>query len=324
MIDLNFRKTVSILIASVALPGMAYSAAIDTELTQQIDFRSSAFSECLDQSECTVSGLTVRAERRDDQNAPWLAASLYWDPIDGLGVQDGAQNDEIDIDERIVVTFGDPVTVKRVWLSDLFVSEDSRYGTFGADRLLPELPADTEVAGLSLFDGDLELTSIAINGEDRLPWASFNQEVDVRFRENGDLRRRVIVTDDTIRVMIPGDDLFLTAPTQPLEQDEDKENSLFAGLETVELDITDLLKEFSDAPVFEVGSRNFEIIKAVSEDPENIERILQVARDKRDTIRMSNGEVGHDVDFEFKVTSVSFFAPFSASNDFSVAGIIVE
>ncbi|CUJ18002.1 hypothetical protein [Cognatishimia activa] len=320
----KFRTTISAIVLSSAAASTALAAAIDAELTQQIDFRSADFADCLDQEECSVSGLTIRAERRDDQTSPWLTANLYWDPIDGLGVQNGAQNDEIDIDERIVVTFNDPVTVKRVWLSDLFVSEDSRYGTFGADRLLPELPADTEVAGVSLFDGELELTSLAINGEDRLPWASFNQEVDVRFRENGDLRRRIIVNDDTIRVMIPGDDLFLTAPTRPLEQDQDKENNLFAGLETVELDITDLLKEFSGSPVFGVGSRNFEIIKAVSEDPENIARILQIAQQKRDTIRMSNGEVGHDVDFELKVTSVSFFAPFSASNDFSVAGIVVE
>ncbi|SHG95594.1 hypothetical protein [Cognatishimia maritima] len=320
-------KIKKLALASAMLPVVSsagIAATIDSELAQQIDFRAQAFAGCLNQESCTVGSVTIQAERREDQNSPWLAASLYWDPIDGLGVQDGAQNDEIDIDERILVSFGEAVTVKRIWLSDLFVSEDVRYGTYGADRLLPDLPADTEVAGVSLLDGDVELISLAINGEERLPWASFNQEVDVRFRENGDLRRRVIVTGDTIRVMIPGDDLLLSAPTQPLEQDEDKQNALFAGLETVELDITDILQEFSDAPVFEVGSRNFEIIKAVSEDPENIERLLQVARQKRDTIRMSNGEVGHDLDVDLKATGLSFFAPFSASNDFSIAGIIVE
>lgn len=324
MLRTKINNIFTVLVATGAMTGMAPAATIDAQLAQQIDFRDGAYAECLNRQECSVAGLTIRAERRDDQNSPWFGASLYWDPIDGLGVQDGAQNDEIDIDERLIVTFDEPTVVKRIWLSDLFVSEDLRYGTYGAERLLPELPADTEVAGVSFFDGDIELISLAINGEDRLPWASFNQEVDVRFRENGDLRRRIIVNEDTIRVMVPGDDLVFTAPTEPLEQDEEKKNTLFEGLETVELDITDILQEFSDAPVFAVGSRNFEIIRAISEDPENIERLLQVAREKRDTIRMSNGEVGHDVDLGLKATSLSFFAPFSASNDFSVAGIIVE
>ena len=92
----------------------------------------------------------------------------------------------------------------------------------------------------------------------------------------------------------------------------------------MELDITDLLAEFNQAALFEVGTRNFELINAIAQDPENLSRLYQIAQDKRVSIQMSNGEVGFDVDPTLGIEEIAFFSPFDASNDFSVAGVILR
>lgn len=307
------------LLASTAIVANAQGAAqIDRELAGGLDFRAPAFSGCLNATECTVGAITIVGQRRLDQNSEWLSAPIYWDPIDGIGVQDGAQNDEIDVDERILVRFDETMNIDRIWLSDLFSSEDRRYGSSGTD-LVAGQPADTEIAGVSFSAAGAELLSLTVAGESRLPWAQFNQEIDVRFREDGDLRRRIIVNDDILTVMVPGADIVLQTPTG--ETDAQKQ-SLFEGLETVELDIAELLSEFNDAPLFEVGTRNFEVVNAIANDPDNLAEIIRIAQDKRTSIRMSNGEVGFDVDATLGVDEVTFFSPFDASNDFSVAGLI--
>jgi hypothetical protein len=296
------------------------SAQIDIELASAIDFRDLAFSGCLDRTECSVGSVTIIGQRRLDQNAEWLSASIYWDPIDGIGIQDGAQNDEIDIDERVLVRFTEKSNLDRVWLSDLFISEDRRYGSSQTDLIDGE-PEDAEVAGLSFLADGTELLNITVSGESRLPWAQFNQEVDVRIREDGDLRRRIVVNDDVVTVVIPGDDLTLQTPVGATD---DEKQGLFDGLETVELDISDLLAEFNNAALFEVGTKNFELINAIAQDPDNLAEMLRVAQEKRTSIQMSNGEVGFDVDPDMTVEEIAFFSPFDASNDFSIAGIVLR
>lgn len=295
-------------------------AQIDAELAAGIDFRLPAFSECLGQTECTVGDLTVLAQRRLTQDSDWISAPIYWDPIDGLGVEDGAQNDEIDIDERLLVRFETPQTLDRIWLSDLFISEDGRYGASGTD-LVTGQPADAEIAAISFAIDGVEIVNLTVAGQARLPWAQFNQEVDLRFREDGDLRRRIIVNDEIVTVMIPGVDIVLQTPTG--ETPEDKQG-LFEGLETVELDLTELLAEFGDAPLFEQGTENFEIVRAIAEDPDSLAEIIRVAQDKRTSIRMSNGEVGVTIDPTMVIDEIAFAAPFDASNDFSVAGVVLK
>jgi hypothetical protein len=294
------------------------TAQIDVELAGGVDFRDTVFATCLDQTECTVGDVTIVGQRRLNQDFPWVNALIYWDPIDGVGIQDGAQNDEIDIDERILVRFEKNINLDRIWLSDLFVSEDGRYGSSKTD-LIPGEPEDAEVAGISFMIGGTELQSITVSGEDRLPWAQFNQEIDTRFREGGDLRRRIVVNDDLVTLVIPGANLTLQTPSGAVDADK---QSLFDGLETVELDLTELLAEFSGAALFEAGTKNFELINAMVNDPDNLAEMLRKAQEKRTSIRMSNGEVGFDVGLEMPVGEVAFFSPFDASNDFSVAGII--
>ncbi|WP_131802600.1 hypothetical protein [Yoonia litorea] len=295
------------------------TAQIDQELAQGIDFRSVAYSGCLDQFECTVGDITIVGQRRLNENSAWVSAPLYWDPIDGFGIQDGAQNDEIDIDERLLVRFADPVALDRIWLSDLFVSEDRRYGSSQTDLVVGE-PEDAEIAGLTFLIDGAELANITVAGESRLPWAQFNQEVDTRFQENGDLRRRIVVNDDIVTVVIPGADITLQTPVT--ENDRAKQG-LFDGLETVELDISDLLAEFNNAALFEVGTNNFELINAIAANPESLSTLIRIAQEKRTTIQLSNGEVGFDVDPTMMLNEIAFFSPFDASNDFSIAGVIL-
>ena len=294
------------------------TAQIDVELMGGVDFRDTVFATCLDQPECKVGDVTIIAQRRQSQDFPWVNARLYWDPIDGIGIQDGAQNDEIDIDERVLVRFEKNMNIERIWLSDLFVSEDQRYGSSQTDLISGE-PENAEVAGVSFLNGGAELQSITVSGEDRLPWAQFNQEIDTRFREDGDLRRRIVVNDDLVTLVIPGADLTLQTPTGAVDA---AKQSLFDGLETVELDLTELLAEFNGAELFEVGTKNFELINAMVNDPDNLAEMLRKAQEKRTSISMSNGEVGFGVELEMPIDEVAFFSPFDASNDFSVAGII--
>ena len=99
---------------------------------------------------------------------------------------------------------------------------------------------------------------------------------------------------------------------------------MFEGLETVELDISELLLEFNAAALFEVGTTNFEFINAVAQNPENIDKMIRVAQERRTSIQLSNGEVSVDVDEISMVEEIFFFTPFDASNDFSVAGIVFK
>jgi len=308
--------------ASVAFLGSSVQgqtlAPIDIELAGNLDFRAESFGACFGLPSCVVGGITISAERREDQSAPWMPAKLYWDPIDGFGVQDGGQNDEIDFNERLVVAFEQPRGIARIWLSDLFISEDLRYGSSQAD-IVTGRPEDAEYAAIAFQIGGETVGNMTVSGLSRLPWAQFNQEVDLRFREDGDLRRRIVINNDVITIVVPGNDIVLRAPSAAGDVEK---QGLFEGLETVEIDLTEILAEFNNAPLFEAGTTNFDIVRAIVENPDNLAEITRIAQNKRTSILMSNGEVGFDVDPSMIVDQLVFTAPFGPSNDFSVAGIV--
>lgn len=297
---------------------------IDRELASHIDFRAYDYASCLAKSECTVAALTLTAERFEEKSSEWLPARFYWDPVDGLGVQDGAQNDEIDFDERIRVTFSEPVNIRAVWLSDLFHTEDRRYGSSDTSQVI-DAPEDAELAGITLTRDGIDLETVLVAAGDRLPWASFNQEVSPRFLEQGDMRRRVVINEDRITLVVPGKDrIQFLKKILELDQIDDKKQKLFEGLETVDIDLTTILAEFQDAPLFAVGTSNFELVKGMASSAEVADRIRAQAEKKRVSINMSNGEIRWTSDAPVLVDSVTFLAPFDASNDFSVAGIVLE
>ena len=80
-------------VPSYATAQEAAAALIDQDLSAQIDFRSLAFGLCFSQPTCTVEGVTITAERRDVAGDGWVPALIYWDPMDGLGVLEGGQNE---------------------------------------------------------------------------------------------------------------------------------------------------------------------------------------------------------------------------------------
>ncbi len=296
---------------------------IDQDLRQAIDFRALAYRECLGQHECTIGEVSLRATRLNDDGETWSEATLYWDPIDGIGIQDGAQNDEIDFEERLEIRFEAPQQVQSIWYSDLFHSEDRRYGSYLTDRVENE-PVDTEIAGLGLVVGDAEIRRATFSARDRLPWSPFNQEVSLDFIENGDLRRRVVIQDETIMVMAPrGTSTELDALLEnPIGKVDREKRSIFEGVETVEIDLLPILAEFHGTSLFAVGTRNFDLVQRVANNEQALRNLRRIAEYKRSTIDMSNGELRMDLEETTALDGLTFFAPFDASNDFSVAGLI--
>lgn len=300
-------------------------AVVDIELASQIDFRADAFRPCFDQLRCTVGNVTVHAERRTPNGLAWEPAKIYWDPVDGIGIQDGGQNDEIDFDERLFVTFETAQTVEKVWLSDLFRDEDGRYGSGETDRI-EGVFEDAEAAAITLSLDGAAQTTVLIEADDRLPFTQFNEEVSLEFDEDGDLRRRIVIASENVRIVAPGvDGRGRIGPEQfTIGQIDPEKKSIFDGLETVEIDITSILEEFDQAEMFDFGTLNFDYIRSLTEDPAALNALRTTAETKRTTIDLSNGEVAWTFETPTPATQLEFIAPFDASNDYSVAGIILQ
>lgn len=327
--DMTFSALGASLAATLWMPsGAALAeprAVVDIELASQIDFRADAFRGCFDTLRCTVGEVTVHAERRTPDGLSWEPALLYWDPIDGIGIQDGGQNDEIDFDERLFVTFASPQTVEKIWLSDLFHTEDGRYGSGDTDRI-EDVAEDAEAAAITVSLDDVPQTTVLVEADDRLPFVQFNEEVTIEFDEDGDLRRRVVISNEDVRIVAPGvDGRGRIGPEQfTIGKIDPEKKSIFDGLETVEIDITGILQEFEQAEMFDFGTLNFDYIRSLSEDPEALNQLRTTAEVKRTTVDLSNGEVAWTFETPTPATRLEFIAPFDASNDYSVAGIILQ
>lgn len=300
-------------------------AAIDQDLREQLDFRDVAFADCFEQPTCSVNGLTITAERRDVDGETWVSAQIYWDPVDGFGVMAGGQNDEIDFDERLLVTFegikGATVNIERAWLSDIFIGEDERYGNSD-----PAGNDDVEVAVIqSMWAQDLVDEAI-VDGANVLPPDPFNDEVLEASREDGDLLRRVVIQDEVISVVVPelNEAGGLAELRFPISEVDNEKLGLFDGIETVELALSDVLLGFNDAPVYFGGSANADALQGVIADRE----ALQATRDRVEETRLvsdiSNGELGVAMDGSLDVDMLVFMSVFGGSNDYSVAGLVLS
>lgn len=310
-------------------------AQINQDLAGQLDFRDTAYRVCFDQPSCSVNGITVMAERLGPGGGDWVPAGIYWDPVDGFGVLGGGQDDEIDFDERLTVRFAEPRFIERVWFSDLFVGEHRHYG----QRLtVAEPPSeDVETAGITLSVGARVISTMTVDGRLALPEMPFNERIWSAFTEDGDLQRRVVIVGDVIQVSIPsvtedGRDMFVTVPIG--EYDAEK-LAIFEGVETVEIEFASLLPAFNNAPVYAAGSRNATMIEELLDNLQALESMRLAAIDGHGALAPQqvslggqpsagtvNGEVAVDTGAATLVTSISFFAPFGTSNDFSVAGLV--
>ena len=294
-------------------------APIDAELAGQLDFRSIEFKACFQKETCEVDGYKISGFRVDTDTQELEPADIYWDPIDGLGGMRGGQNDEIDFDERIVVEFPQERELNRVWLSDLFIAEHARYGGVSVGG------KDEEYARMELsLDGTI-VGDIRVSGELDLPFEPFDLLVDARFLEAGDLRRRATVDEDTLLLIIPGgeggSDIVIDL-SQGTVDDEKKD--IFEGIPTVELDIESILASFIDAPLFNGGTQNARRILEMLENEAALSQLSAVARDERVISDRTIGEIAGVLDAPVTVNSLTFYAPFDTSNDYSVAGIVFE
>jgi hypothetical protein len=315
-------------LAAVLAPAPAISqsngqALIDQDLRGQWDFRDVAFSGCFEQSECFALGVTITAERRDNDGVTWVPAQLYWDPVDGIGVMAGGQNDEIDFDERVLIRFegikGGTANLERVWLSDIFIGEDDRYGNSD-----PAGPEDVEVAILSSYFAGTLLSEQFIDGADVLPPDPFNEEVMAAFEEGGDLVRRIIMDGDMMMVMVPDEDDGgeIRMMSFPVSEIDDDRMALFEGLETIEMDVTDILSGFNNVPFNLAGSANADMVSSMLEDLSDLQDMRAQAEDTRLVGSVSNGELGVDLDETLDIELLVFQSVLGGSNDYSIAGII--
>jgi len=299
---------------------------IDRELARGIDFRSKDFEGCLGKPSCTVNGLTISAERQTDDGLDWVPATLYWDPVDGFGILDGAQNDEIDIDERVTVVFNNGAEpLGKIWLSDLFLGEEARYSAAGNNKV-ELVPDDVEVAGVGLWSAGIEQSRFNITGKVEMPDKSFNQYVSESFLEDGDLRRRLLINNNIITVLAAGEGTGDNAIeiSKVIGQVDAEKRRIFEGIETIEIDLSTILAGFRGTIMFLEGTRNFDMIKRLSENPAAWDALRAGAKRERSIGARSNGELGVMVTEDFPVDKVMFFSPFDSSNDFSVAGILTR
>ncbi|WP_097069747.1 hypothetical protein [Rhodobacter maris] len=299
---------------------------IDRELAHGIDLRSNAFARCMGLPSCTVDGLTLSAERETVDGLGWQPAALYWDPIDGIGILDGAQNDEIDIDERLTVQSDTALTsLGRIWLSDLFLGEEKRYGALGNDKI-EGVPDDVEVAGIALWSGQKEQARFIVTGKDVLPEDPFNQHVSGTFLEDGDLRRRLLLNNDIITVLSAGRGTGANAIaiSTALGEVDQAKRGIFDGVETVEIDLSSILAGFRGTIMFLQGTHNFDAVQRLAATPSAWNVLRQDAVRDRSVGDWSNGELGVAIKEDAPTDKIVFFSPFDSSNDFSVAGFVTR
>lgn len=326
-----FRSAKPLLLAALAaaVPQLALAQAeepglIDRDLSGQLDFRDVAFAGCFEQPQCLALGVTITAERRDMDGETWVPAQLYWDPVDGIGVMAGGQNDEIDFDERVLVSFqsagkGGTINIARVWLSDIFIGEDERYGNSdpaGAD--------DVEVAVIQSMYGNTMLREDLVDGAEVLPPDPFNEAVVAGYTEGDDLYRRIVIRDDAINVVIPSTEEAAQPRlvSFPISQVDEDKLALFEGIETVEIDLVDILAGFNEAPFNDAGTANAEFIEAILAELAELQSIRDQAAETRLVSSVSNGELGVEMDAALDIETLVFMSVLGGSNDYSVAGIV--
>lgn len=314
-------KFITVFVAIVASTSSANAqgqgARIDRELAGKLDFRDPGFAACLQQESCVVNGVTVTATRLTAAGET-VPANIYWDPVDGLGVMDGGQNDEIDFDETLTVKFQRPVSVSGVWLSDLYQSEAPRYGARVADG------DGSEVGRYELRRGGTSRSQVIVNSEAELPARTFNTEVAPSlFKKEGDLLQRVVVRDGNVTLVSASGRKSLGAMGGSNSLIDADKQELFAGLPTVEIDTQRLLALIEGVVLFPAGEENADRVAGLASNGSALASLHQSSMSYRATSDLSNGEVASYLDAPISSDEIVFTAPFSTSNEFSVSGVIV-
>jgi len=312
--------------SALGIGGSAYAqnaSLIDTQLDGQLDFRSTDFKGCFKKTTCTVDGYEIFAYHRLSSQEPWLPAPIYWDPVDGVGVLGGGQDDEIDFNERLVVNLPSPRIISSVWLSDLFIEEQKRYA-LDNDEVVS--PSNFETAGITLFKNTDVLTTFYVNGQVRLPDDPFNKSVnDQIFVENGDMNNRLIVDGLTASLIVPGAGAEGKTAIVPvvIGKVEQAKKDLFKDGQVQQYDLSQLFPKGSEILLYPELSSNAASMAKMIDNQDALAGLRDAAMAGRLVSNVSNGEVGAILNDVGLTTSIEFTAPPGrTSNDFSVGGLV--
>jgi hypothetical protein len=121
-----------------------------------IDFTSPAFSGAKDATTFSTpmgGGITLTPGPNDSVSSP----TLWWDNLDGIGVQYSYEQDEIEGSEYLELTFSNPFVLDNIYIADLF--NERGYTEHGFYRL------DNGPLVTFLADADQNLGDPGDNGE---------------------------------------------------------------------------------------------------------------------------------------------------------------
>jgi hypothetical protein len=337
-----FRSKALVLVFSSGLSGLIGTAVmaevaatvIDSQLEDNVDFRSLAFAECFGQTSCDVDlvlpsstagdtmevTLSIAAEKDGDFLNGWVPAEIYWDPIDGFGIMGGGQNDEIDFNERLTVSLSTPLDVSGIWFSDMFISEQSIYGAFFQEQ------DDLEAADVTGTLGGETVIENRVTGAEILPDDAFNTFVSDTFTDDGDLQNRVLINDGAVSILllVENDQFANRIIRSTVGQIDSTKLDIFAGVSIVEIDAATLFGNNEFAPVLVSGEHNAIHMGQMLNEQVLLDSVRTASQRQRLVSDVPNGEVGINMQSPVTLDQLVFSAELMTSNDYSVAGFMLE
>jgi len=121
------------LLAAAVLVSTLLLATSAQAYSPQIDFRDATPWSASDQQASftgTAAGITLTLQAKPEP------AKLWWDGTDGSGVRLSYENDEIESQERLKITFAHEVDLSAIYISDLFYEDG--YSEMGSYRINDE------------------------------------------------------------------------------------------------------------------------------------------------------------------------------------------
>ncbi len=304
---------------------------IDAELQTSVDFRDLVFQSCYERSSCEVGNFSISATRLDAQSGEWIPAKIYWDPIDGFGVLEGGQDDEIDIDERLTVNFAKAKVVRAIWYSDLFAKEHVRYQKLARSRSVEGTASakvsrnyETAFATFSKVVGQEE--TFLTTGVVDLPDREFNEIVDASiFDTGGDLRKRLLLEAEEPKI--------LAGTQEAVGQSNDRAVLTLAvdpsanKAKNVQLDNEPYALAFSarsPLPWTSGQTSNSKKFDKHIGDHSKLQELFSYSGALRLAGDVSNGEISQTVSPGIWTKQIVFSAASATSNDYSIAGLVFQ
>lgn len=127
------KLLLSMLMTAFVVGAASTAIAIPTDLA--LDFRSTAWSSANEEHQYPVGNTSAFAWEITSTDGTLPPSKniqyLYQDSIDGLGILNGSQDDEIDNLEWLQIVFTNPTAYTGFWITDLFKANDGVTGEGG-------------------------------------------------------------------------------------------------------------------------------------------------------------------------------------------------